>query len=101
MSKKGQSLCTNPVNIEVFDAMGEEALEQIKNGTAYMSINLTEQSLQDMKRIFASGKYSPIKTQVILNIIEEEADDYFHSTKTKEEVIDIIQKRVQLYLDEE
>ena len=36
----------------------------------------------------------------ILNIIYEETDAYFSGQKDKQDVIDIIQRRVQLYLAE-
>lgn len=42
----------------------------------------------------------PLGTDEIFNIIMEEADSYFQSGKDLDTVTDIIQKRVQLYLDE-
>ncbi len=46
----------------------------------------------------AAGKYEYYNT--IQNIIDEEAESYFRDQKTLEEVVKIIQNRVQLYLNE-
>lgn len=42
----------------------------------------------------------PLQTAPILEIIQEEAADYFNSIKNAEEVIKVINNRVQLYLNE-
>ena len=50
--------------------------------------------------ILEDSRYLPRNTEVILDIIMDETEDFFEDEKTKEEVIAIIQSRVQLYLDE-
>ena len=42
----------------------------------------------------------PIRTLPILDIIYEEAADYFNDSKSLDEVCGIIENRVQLYLNE-
>lgn len=42
----------------------------------------------------------PMRTEPILEIIEEELQDYFDGSKSYEEIIGVIENRVQLYLDE-
>lgn len=47
-----------------------------------------------------SGILSPVEDELIASIVLEEAQPYFSGDKSAETVIDIIQSRVQLYLDE-
>lgn len=101
MTKTGQSIVGNPVSIEAYDIKYKELLEKQGEITEPISYYpLTEQSIAEMKHIFASGRYSPIKTMQIINMITEETEAYFQDTKPKETVIDAIQNRVQLYLEE-
>lgn len=101
MTKTGQSFCTNPVQKEVFDLMNEDILKAIKDGQAQMSVELTEESVAEMKRVLETGKYFPIRPREILKIVDEEAAAYFSGDKTKQEVTDVIQNRVQLFLAED
>ncbi|MGN0402145.1 MAG: ABC transporter substrate-binding protein [Acetatifactor sp.] len=100
MSKTGQSYCALPTHKELFTEKNHAALEDLEAGTAYMAVDLTEEILQDVTNVFETGKYCPKCTEEILNIIYEEAGAYYAGDKKKEEVIKIIQQRVQLLLDE-
>ncbi|MBO4750953.1 MAG: carbohydrate ABC transporter substrate-binding protein [Lachnospiraceae bacterium] len=100
MTKTGQSFCVNPVQKEVFDLTNEELLKAIEEGRAQMSVEMTEESVAEMKRVFETGRYSPIRPREVLKIVEEEAAAYFSGDKTRQDVIDVIQKRVQLFLAE-
>lgn len=42
----------------------------------------------------------PVRTAPIIDIILEEAEDYFRGYKNAEEISRIVGNRVQLYLDE-
>ena len=42
----------------------------------------------------------PYRIEPLLEIILEEADHYFNNAKTIEEILPVIENRVQLYLDE-
>lgn len=42
----------------------------------------------------------PYRTAPVLKIVLEEAADYFNGSKSVEEISGIINRRVQLYLDE-
>jgi hypothetical protein len=61
--------------------------------------DLTEEIIADTRSMCEKAKYPP-DNEDILNIILEETGAYFGGDKTKEEVCDIIQSRVQLMLDE-
>lgn len=99
MTKTGQSIVGNPVSKEVFDEEYQELLENQKITQAYQ-YPMTEQTIQEIRHIFETGKYSPVRTQKMIDIIVEETAGYFSGGKTKEAVMDIIQNRVQLYLSE-
>ena len=63
-------------------------------------VEYTEEVMQDSIQVYEAGKYCPTNTEEILNIINEESGAYFSGDKGKDEVIHIIQNRVQLLLDE-
>ena len=48
------------------------------------------------------GKAVPMAfdSEEVFNLVMEDADSYFHSDKDLDTVVDAIQKRVQIYLDE-
>lgn len=100
MSKKGQNYCENPTQKQVFDEMNQEMLDGLEAGRVKMFVDLTEESLEEMKNIFDTAKYPPSRTATIRKMIAEEAEAFFAGDKSKEDVIDVIQKRVNLYLQE-
>lgn len=61
----------------------------------------TEAQLADLENLFDRAVFFPWKTREILAIIDEEAAFYFAGSKGMEETIDVIENRVQLYLDEQ
>lgn len=67
------------------------------NGREY---ELTEENIADSRLMCESGRYLPGDNKEILNIIFEESESYFSGDKTKEQVCEIIQNRVQLLLNE-
>lgn len=62
--------------------------------------DLTQEKVDEMIRCFEDAKTLPLRTQPLIPIILEESADYFSGVKSKEEVIALVQNRVQLYLDE-
>lgn len=60
----------------------------------------TEEKVAQVRRLLEDAKMQPLKTEPILDLICEDAEDYFSGNKSIEEVTPIIQNRVQLYLDE-
>ena len=97
LSAYGQSYAVFPVNKRIFDSVMADRLTQTIVGREY---DLTEEIIADTKAMCEKGKYPPANNEDILNIILEEAGAYFSGDKSKEEVCEIIQSRVQLMLDE-
>ena len=99
-----------PVNRQAFDEAGNYWLTQHIGHVLQMAEApewdietdwLTEEQLEDLNDLFANAVFFPWRTEEILAIIEEETALYFDGSKGMEETIDIIQNRVQLYLDEQ
>ena len=63
--------------------------------------DLTQEKVDEMVWYLEDARPLPIRTQPLIKIILEEAADYFNGAKSEEEVIDVMQNRVQLYLDEQ
>ena len=101
LSEKGQSYeeYSNPVNKVIFDKVYADARAFSKNekeADKYYPIS----QIEDYKDLFERGRFVPYKTEPIINIIEEEAGAYWSGSKSKEEVVDIIQNRVSIFLKE-
>lgn len=62
--------------------------------------NYPRSQIADYKALNEQGKSIPYMVEPILNIIEEEAGAYWSGSKSKEEVVNIIQNRVSLFLKE-
>lgn len=65
-----------------------------------VEIFLTEEMADEIKDYAEQARYLPLKTKEIMSIINEEANMFFSGDKTLDAVCDIIQNRVQVYLDE-
>lgn len=98
MSIGGQSYSiSNPSNKEVYGKICE--LEQsLANETGKDSY--TTSSIEAYTSALERGKSKPYKIIPVWNIIKEEAQNYFDGVKSKEDTIFLIQRRVQLYLNE-
>ena len=62
--------------------------------------DLTDSRAEELEEILEGARFLPVKTTPILEIIREEAQDYFDGIKSIEEITAVIDNRVQLYLDE-
>ncbi len=62
--------------------------------------SLTEDKVAEFKAVLEDARPLPLRTVPLLDIIVEEAEYYFDGTKSIEEVIAVIQNRVQLYMNE-
>lgn len=67
---------------------------------AFYGTVITEERLTEFKDTIERASPLPIRTLPILDIILEEAQDYFSGSKSSDDVISVINKRVQLYLNE-
>lgn len=52
------------------------------------------------EKMIEEARYLPLRSAPVLDIICEEAEDYFNGNKSAEEVIKVIENRVSLYVNE-
>lgn len=115
LSDEAQSWDSNdnsvyPVSKDAFHALIEReqaegrVLTDSSSGTTVIQrkglYDLTDSRAKELEEILEGARFLPVRTIPILEIICDEAQDYFDDIKSLEEIIDIINNRVQLYLDE-
>ncbi len=96
---------TLPVKKSAFETLmvKEIAASQKKNMGSQVVFEglLTRERVDEVEAFLENARALPYKTEPILEIIQEESQDYFNGNKSIEQVADIIENRVQLYLDEQ
>ena len=104
--------CRYPASKKAFDAMmasekakglyedGGELYVKWEDKTFYY-YPLNDERINELREVAESARFTPIRTQPILDIVYEEASGYFNGTKSIDEVITVINSRVQVCLDEE
>lgn len=61
---------------------------------------VSEKKQAEYRRTIEDARPLPLRTRLVLTIIQEEAEDYFNGSKSVDEVTKVVNNRVQLYLDE-
>lgn len=97
-----------PVNREYFREWVERSITKGTRREAgmgysyvpYEGITISEERKAAYIKAIEEARYQPLRTAFLLEIILKEAEDYFKGYKSMEEVIEVINNRVQLYLDE-
>ena len=103
-----------PVNRNVFEGLIQYEFEAMNaviedehEGNVYtrpsnirFGQTFTEEQADEVRRVYEGVKTLPYKIQPLLAIIKEETAYYFDGSKSVEEIIPLVQNRVQLYLDE-
>lgn len=84
--------------VPIYDAAGRLMGTFSKGGGD--AEDLTQEKADEIARYLEDARSLPIRTQPLIMIIQEEAADYFNGIKSEDEVIKMIENRVQLYLDE-
>ncbi len=79
-------------NYDYYKEMGEEAYKA--------KYDMTEEKGVAIKPIFENIRVYTTRNEPVMEIVYEEAEQYFSGDKTIEEIIPIIENRVQLYLEE-
>lgn len=69
-------------------------------GPNYGRVVLEEQTVIELRQLLSEARTLPYKIKPLLAIIEEETAYYFDGAKSMEEVVALVQNRVQLYLNE-
>lgn len=93
-----------PVKKSVFKAQMEREIEDGLSKDVSVKVfdgPLTKERADEIEEFLENARALPYKTEPILAIIREEAKEYFNGNKSKEQVAEIIENRVQLYLDEQ
>ena len=66
----------------------------------YTEADITDEIIEEFTKTLEDARPYPLRTVPILDIIGEEAADYFNGSKGAEEVARLVTNRVQTYLDE-
>lgn len=97
-----------PLHKEAFDAWMQKCIDKYavvgqENGVSVPMYNgraITDEMQAEFKEKIEAARPLPIRPVPILDIILEEAKAYFDGYKNEQDVVAVINKRVQLYLDE-
>ena len=93
-----------PIRRDIFDERAQKAATQegycFINGEFMPVPPMTQEQIDRAVDFIESLHNMAFEDEVIMNIIYEEAEGFFHGQKTAEDVVGLIQNRVQLYLDE-
>ncbi len=98
-----------PVSRSIFNKLCESCLENFNkdnkllysdNGREIMINELTGERKKELRTALEEARSAPLRTEPLLQIILEEAEAYFSGAKSIDEVRDIVENRVGLYLKE-
>ena len=98
-----------PVNRKAFELWTQWCIYNLtevkyENGVAhypsYYGTDVSEERQAEFIKVLEEARPLPIRTEPIIEIILEEAEDYFNGYKSAEEIGRVVGNRVQLYLDE-
>ena len=98
LSRGGQNNQAEPIQKELWDTAWQNYLQMSEYGM--MSEPINEETRQETLEAYEDARYTPRRAEAILEIVYEEAEGYIEGDRNKEDVINVIQNRVQLYLDE-
>lgn len=102
ISEESQSTDTDalspPVQREAFEIWMQECVK--KGESDKMSYDISEKKQAEFRKGIEEARPLPIRIVPVLDIILEEAADYFSGYKSAEEISGVINRRVQLFLDE-
>ena len=88
---------------EIYEAQGIRSPNgswNITGVTVFSEADITEEIIEEYMETLEDARPYPIRTAPILDIISEEAADYFNGSKSAAEVGKVVTNRVQTYLDE-
>ena len=101
--------CQTPSRIDMYDMFFEDWMTTVESGVGkneyggyglMLQEPVTQEDKDCMTQLIENANLSQIWNIAIENIVSEEAAPYFLGQKSVEEVMEIIQSRVQLYVDE-
>ena len=89
-----------PVMKKVFLSEGQNLIDNGWPGGRRVQWDITRESVEAEAEYFENTRDLPWRTEPIVEIIVEEAGGYFNGAKELQQVRDVVQNRVQLYIDE-
>lgn len=102
ISEKAQSTdkdaLSPPLQREAFEIWMQEHLKHYESDK--MSYDISEEKQAEFRKGIEEARPLPMRIVPVIDIILEEAYDYFNGYKSAEEVSEVINRRVQLFLDE-
>ncbi len=118
LGDEAQSVRNNvPASRKLFDVWVAEQKERVADGKevygtfygengvktmlTFTEDDITDELVEEFVKTLEDARPYPLRTVPILEIISEEAADYFNGSKSAAEVGKVVTNRVQLYLDEE
>lgn len=102
LSREAQETQDSPVHREAFAARAEDIIaEHARFGLSRYPNPLTRELAEELEAyLMEDVRFLPICVQPLIDIIKEEASDYFEGIKDIGQVRNVVKNRVQLYLDE-
>ena len=107
MSAKGQNCFGESVQRKYWEKDVEFEVKLINEGKSYVwdgtemrPAFINEDIIQEVADLYDDARIRPGKAEKIQDIVLDESEAYFSGDKTKEYVIELIQNKVQLYLNE-
>lgn len=97
VSAYGNSITANK---EMSRSVIETDLKLLEEGRMQTTMDYSPEEIEARFAFVEQGRQVPLRTKEILAIIYEEAQTFCNGDKPLEEVCDIIQKRVQIYISE-
>lgn len=91
-----------PVHRETFLAHAQREIEEgcKKKYNTVLADPLTSESAAILEDFLEDAQYAPIRSQPLIDIILDGAQDYFNGIKDIPHVMDVIENRLNLYLQE-
>lgn len=95
-----------PLSVKKFDAISEKLTEEhtlnqfIPGTSEVVTYQLSDERKQELRTLVGMVTISSYEQDIIRSIIAEETESYFAGQKDVSVVCEIIQNRVQVYLDE-
>ena len=104
MGEEGQGYAADTtslaVNREMFRSCFEYYQKLLEEGRMQTNADFTPEAIEELYVFTEQGHDIPLRTKEILEIIYEEAQSFCDGDKPLDEVCNVIQKRVQIYISE-
>lgn len=88
------------VNREMSKSCMEYYLRGLEEGWFKTTAEFTPETIEELYAFTEQARPLPLRTKEVLDIIYEESETFWAGDKPLEEVCDVIQKRVQIYISE-